>query len=109
MGKRGQHDHGPAGDEPGGPPGRFGDDLVGLDPDDPEAKAFAAHLDRMEHSGSKATVEGMLEGVEDFAHQARNARGPRRTVAVAVVVLILFGVGYTVWNALVFMLQTFLG
>lgn len=26
---------------------QFDDELLGLDPDDPEAQAFAAHLDRM--------------------------------------------------------------
>ncbi len=100
---------GPYGDDPAEPTGRFADDLIGLDPHDPEAQAFAAHLDRMERPHSKATVEGMLQGVEDFAQSANRARGERRLAAVIVVELILAGVAFTVWNALGFVLETFLG
>lgn len=99
----------PAGHDPDAPRDRFADDLVGLDPHDPEARAFAEHLDRMERAGSKATVEGMLTGVDDFARCANRTQGHRRVVVVLVVLLILLGVGVTVWNAVVFMLGTFLG
>jgi hypothetical protein len=43
-----------------GPAKRFSDDLIGLDPADPEAKAFAEHLDRMERERPGYTVEGYL-------------------------------------------------
>ncbi|MCA1186126.1 MULTISPECIES: hypothetical protein [unclassified Saccharopolyspora] len=99
----------PAGHDPDAPRDRFADDLVGLDPHDPEARAFAEHLDRMERPGSKATVEGMLTGVDDFARCANRTQGHRRVVVVFVVLLILLGVGVTVWNAVVFMLGAFLG
>ena len=46
---------------------RFDDDLVGLDPDDPDAQAFAAHLDRMQQQRPAFTVEGYLDGVRAFA------------------------------------------
>ncbi|GAB2681873.1 hypothetical protein GCM10027271_48940 [Saccharopolyspora gloriosae] len=101
----------PTGDEPDAPRdarGRFADDLIGLDPHDPEVQAFAEHLDRMERPNSKATVEGMLSGVEDFARCANRAQGHRRVMVVLVVVLILLGVLVTVWNAVGFMLGTFL-
>lgn len=99
----------PYGDDRSEPPGRFAEDLVGLDPHDPEAQAFAAHLDRMERAPTKATVEGMLSGVDDFAQGANRAQGERRLAAVIVVTLILAGVAFTVWNALGFVIQTFLG
>jgi hypothetical protein len=92
-------------------PGRsrqFDDELLGLDPEDPEAQAFAAHLDRMQHQRPAFTVEGYLEGVRDFAESANRAEGGRRWAAVAVVVLLLLGVAWVVWESLVFMLVTFL-
>ena len=46
---------------------RFDDDLIGLDPDDPEARAFAEHLDRMQRCDPAFTVEGSLRGVAEFA------------------------------------------
>ncbi len=55
------------------PARRFHDDLVGLDSDDPEARAFAEHLDRMERVRSMFTVEGELSGVRDFADSANRA------------------------------------
>ncbi|GAA2341006.1 hypothetical protein GCM10009854_16820 [Saccharopolyspora halophila] len=85
---------------------RFGD-LDDLDHDDPEVRAFAAHRARMDRTGSKATVEGMLRGVDDFAQSANRTGGHRRLLAVTVVLLILFGVLFTVWNAVAFMLDTF--
>ena len=95
--------------EPGGPSGRFEDDLVGLDPHDPQAQAFAEHLDRIENPNAHATVEGMLKGVGDFAQSANRAEGHRRLVAVVVVGLMLLGVAYTVVGAIGFMLHTFFG
>ncbi len=97
------------GDEPAGPPGRFHDDLVGLDPHDPEAQAFAAHLDRMEDAHSRATVEGMLQGVGEFAQNANRTAGHRRLVVVLIVALMLVGVAFTIGNAVGFVISTFLG
>jgi len=91
-------------DDPPAPRGRFADDLIGLDPADPDAQAFAAHLDRMERTPPSFTVEGALAGVRDFADSANRARGSRRTLAVLVVGLLLLGVAFTVWEALLFML-----
>ncbi len=88
-------------EDPPPPPGRFGEDLVGLDPADPEAQAFAAHLDRMERSHSSFTVEGYLADVGDFTSSANRAGGLRRVVAVSVVGLLLLVVVYTLWNAIV--------
>jgi hypothetical protein len=92
-------------DDPAGPQGRFADDLIGLDPADPEVQAFAAHLDRMERSQPSYTVEGSLAGVRDFAEGARRASGRRRIAAVVVVGLLLFGVAITLWEALLFVLS----
>ncbi|MGP4017391.1 hypothetical protein [Saccharopolyspora sp. 5N708] len=89
--------------------GRLSDELDGLDPEDPEVQAFAAHRDRMQRPNSEATVEGMLRGVDDFAQSVNRADGHRRLVAVGVVVLILLGVLFTIWNAVAFMFSTFLG
>jgi hypothetical protein len=96
-------------DEPQGPAGRFADDLLGLDPYDPEVQAFAAHLDRMEHTGPSYTVEGYLDGVSTFADSANRTGGLRRLVSVVVVALILLGVGVAAWNALSYVLATFFG
>lgn len=93
----------------GGKSRRFSEELVGLDPRDPEVQAFAEHLDRIEHPNSRATVEGMLEGVEDFARCANRAEGHRRVVVVLVVGLMLAGVALTVWNALGFVLAVLAG
>jgi hypothetical protein len=87
----------------------LGDELDGLDPADPEVQAFAEHRDRMQRPNSEATVEGMLRGMDDFAQSVNRADGHRRLVAVAVVVLILLGVLFTVWNAVAFTFSTFFG
>jgi len=92
-------------DDPAGPHGRFADDLIGLDPADPEVRAFAAHLDRMERTQPAYTVEGSLAGVRDFADGARRAQGPRRALAVVVVALLLLGVVVAVWEAALFLLS----
>jgi hypothetical protein len=91
-----------------GPPGRFADDLVGLDPDDPEARAFAAHLDRMERVSPSFTVEGQLAGVRDFAESANRADGTRRVAAVLLVALVLLGTGYVIFETLEVVLATLL-
>ncbi|MGH3451987.1 MAG: hypothetical protein ACRDQW_14975 [Haloechinothrix sp.] len=79
---------------------RFGDDLVGLDPDDPDARAFAEHLDRMERSGPTFTVEASLKGVADFAESSNRLGGDKRVWAALVVGLILLGVLVGAWETL---------
>ncbi|ANZ34864.1 hypothetical protein BBK82_00980 [Lentzea guizhouensis] len=79
---------------------QFQEELIGLDPHDPETKAFAEHLDRMKRERSGYTVEGYLDGVQDFADSANRTTGHRRLVAVLVVGLILLGVVLTIWFAL---------
>jgi hypothetical protein len=87
---------------------RFDDDLLGLDPDDPEAQAFAAHLDRMQRQHSTFTVEGYLAGVSDFADSANRAQGGRRWAAVLVSGLLLAVAAYIVWEAFMFVVTTWL-
>ena len=87
---------------------QFDDELLGLDPDDPEAQAFAAHLDHMQRQRPTFTVEGYLDGVREFADSANRAEGGRRWAAVLVVVLLLAGTAYVVWEALLFVLATWL-
>lgn len=77
---------------------RFDDDLVGLDPDDPEAQDFAAHLDRMQRCEPAFTIEASIKGVADFAEGSNRAGGLRWWVAAAVVCLILGGVLVTTWE-----------
>ncbi|MBK1788773.1 hypothetical protein [Prauserella cavernicola] len=79
---------------------RFDDELVGLDPDDPDAQAFAAHLDRMQRCDPAFTIEGSLRGVSEFAEGSNRAGGLRWLVAVLVVCLILAGVLFTAWDTL---------
>jgi hypothetical protein len=87
---------------------RFDDELLGLDPDDPDAQAFAAHLDRMQQQRPAFTVEGYLDGVRTFAESANRAEGGRRWAAVALVALLLAVAAYVVYDAVVFMLGTWL-
>lgn len=87
-----------------GPRGRFADDLIGLDPADPDVQAFAAHLDRMQRTPPAFTVEGSLAGVRYFAEGARTAHGKRRILAVTIVGLLLLGVFIAVWEAVLFLL-----
>jgi hypothetical protein len=87
---------------------QFDDELLGLDPDDPEAQAFAAHLDRMQRQRPAFTVEGYLDGVREFAESANRAEGGRRWAAVLLVVLLLAVVAYLVGDALMFVLGTWL-
>ena len=86
------------------PSKRFSDDLVGLDADDPEARAFAAHLDRMERVRPMFTVEGELSGVRDFADSANRAGGLRHWAAVLMAFLVVLGVAYAAYTVLEFVL-----
>src|SRR6185312_5141420 len=87
---------------------QFDDDLVGLDPDDPDAQAFAAHLDRMQQQRPTFTVEGYLDGVRAFADSANRAEGGRRWAAVVLVALLLVVAGYAMYDALLFVMATWL-
>lgn len=78
---------------------------MGLDPDDPEARAFAEHLDRMQRDRPSFTVEGYLAGVGEFADSANRAEGGRRWAAVLVTVLLLAVAAFVVWEALVFVVS----
>ncbi len=84
------------------------DELVGLDRDDPEVQAFAAHLDRMHRQRPMFTVEGYIAGVSDFAESANRAQGGRRLAAVVLVALLLAVAGFLVWDALHFVMTTWL-
>lgn len=79
---------------------RFDDDLVGLDPQDPEAREFAEHLDRMQRCDPNFTVEGSLRGVADFAEGSTRAGGLRWWVALLIICLILVGVLFSAWDIL---------
>ncbi|GAA1313343.1 hypothetical protein [Saccharothrix xinjiangensis] len=85
------------------------DELIGLDPDDPETRAFAEHLDRLQRPQANFTVEGSLAGVSDFADSANRAGGLRRLIAVVVVGLILLGVGVSAWYYLGALLTVLFG
>lgn len=89
------------------PPTQFDDELVGLDPDDPEARAFAAHLDRQQQVRSGYTVEGYLSDVSDFADSANRLGGHYKLMAGILVLLILLGVTITAWDAILFVVATF--
>ena len=82
------------------------DELVGLDPDDPEAREFAAHLARMRRDRPCYTVEGYLDGVTDFADSANRAQGGRRLGAVVLVLLLLVVAGFLIWEAALFVVTT---
>ena len=75
---------------------------------DAHAQAFAAHLDRMQREGSTFTVEGYLDGVRTFADSANRAEGGRRWAAVALVGLLLAVAAYVVYDALLFVVGTWL-
>jgi hypothetical protein len=84
------------------------DELIGLDPDDPETRAFAEHLRRMRNDRPGYTVEGYLRGVGDFANSANRAVGHRRLTALILVGLLLLGAVWAVWQTLGFVIGTFL-
>ncbi|WP_232662104.1 hypothetical protein [Pseudonocardia sp. TRM90224] len=102
------HDADPTGRSQQSRSEQFDDELIGLDPDDPEAQAFAEHLDRMQRQTPAFTVEGYLEGVGDFADSANRAEGGRRWAAVLIVLALLAVAAYLVWNSLVFVVTTWL-
>ena len=85
------------------------DELIGLDPDDPETRAFAEHLRRMQTPTNSFTVEGYVRGFADFANSANRANGHRRLMAVILVGLILVGVLWAVWQTLGDVFSTFGG
>lgn len=89
------------------PSARFDDELIGLDPDDPEARAFAEHLDRQQRVRPNYTVEGYLSDVSDFADSANRLGGHYKLMAAILVLLILLGVTITAWDALVYVVTTF--
>ncbi|GLZ38964.1 hypothetical protein [Actinokineospora sp. NBRC 105648] len=91
------------------PKDRFADDLIGLDPADPEAKAFAEHLDRVEQVAPSYTVEGYLGQVRDFAESANRLGGHHRLTAGILAALILLGVVVAAWDALVFIVGVLFG
>lgn len=80
---------------------RLDEDLIGLDRDDPEVQAFAAHLDRMRRCEPGFTIEASLHRVEDFAESSTRAGGLRWWVAATVAVLIVFGVVVAAWDIVV--------
>jgi hypothetical protein len=88
---------------------RFHDDLVGLDPDDPEAQAFAEHLERMQRVRSGYTVEGYLAGMSDFADGANRHGGHYRLMAMILALLILFGVAVAAWDSILYLLSALFG
>jgi hypothetical protein len=88
---------------------RLDDELIGLDRDDPEVRAFSEHLKRTHRERPSFTVEGYLSGVTDFADSANRAQGLKRLGAVLVVGLILLGVAVTLWEASLFVVSTLLG
>jgi hypothetical protein len=88
---------------------RLDAELIGLDRDDPEVRAFSEHLARVHLGRSRFTVEGYLSGISDFADSANRTEGLRRVAAVLVVLLILLGVAITMWGAATFIASTLLG
>ena len=86
---------------------QFDDELLGLDPDDPEARAFAEHLRRQRQVHPSFTVEGYLTDMRDFAASANRLGGHHKLMASILVLLILLGVTVAVWDALVYAVSTF--
>jgi hypothetical protein len=83
------------------------DELLGLDPDDPETRAFAEHLRRQRQVHPSFTVEGYLSDMTDFAASANRLGGHRKLMASILVLLILLGVTVAVWDALLYAIATF--
>jgi hypothetical protein len=86
------------------PPADLADELIGLDPDDPETQVFAAHLRRMRRDEPAFTVEGYLSGVSEFAASANRAQGGRWLLAVLLVALLLLVAGYVMIDAVGYVL-----
>jgi hypothetical protein len=91
------------------PSERFDDELIGLDPDDPKARAFAEHLDRVQKVRSGYTVEGYLAGMSDFADGANRLGGHYRLMVTILALLILSGFVIAAWDALVYLLTALFG
>ena len=91
------------------PSERFHDELLGLDPDDPEARAFAEHLDRVEKVRSGYTVEGYLADMSDFADGANRHGGHYRLMVTILALLILAGFAVAAWDALTYLLTALFG
>jgi hypothetical protein len=83
------------------------DELIGLDPDDPETQAFVEHLERQQRVRPSYTVEGYLSDMGDFADSANRLGGHYKLMAGILVLLILLGVTITAWDAVVFVFETF--
>ncbi|MGH3903271.1 MAG: hypothetical protein ACRDTE_03610 [Pseudonocardiaceae bacterium] len=83
---------------------RLDDELLGLDRDDPEVQEFSEHLARIHRQRPAFTVEGYLSGITDFADSANRAEGLRRVAAVLVVLLLLLGVAFAVWELATFII-----
>ena len=94
------------GRDPSEPSADLADELIGLDLDDPETQAFAAHLRRMRRDEPAFTLEGYLSGVREFAESANRARGGRWLLAVLLAGLLLLVAGYVVIEAVGFILAT---
>lgn len=86
---------------------RFDDDLLGLDPNDPEARAFAEHLERQQRVHPGFTVEGYISGMGDFATSANRLGGHRKLMASLLTLLILLGVIVAAWDAIIYVVTTF--
>ena len=83
------------------------DELIGLDPDDPETRAFAEHLRRMQAPSNSFTVEGYLRGFGEVANSANRANGNNKLTTLILVGLLLLGVVWAVWQTLVEVVNTF--
>ena len=86
---------------------RLEDEMIGLDPEDPETQAFAEHLRRQRRVHPSYTVEGYLSDVSEFADSANRLGGHRKLMAGILVFFILLGVTITAWDALVYVWTTF--
>jgi hypothetical protein len=100
------HDEGPRREPPSD---QFDDELLGLDPDDPEAQAFAEHLDRVQRVRPAYTVEGYLGGMSDFADGANRLGGHYRLMAMILALAILLGVAVAAWDAILYLLTVLFG
>ena len=85
---------------------RFDDELIGLDRDDPEAQAFAAHLDRMQRSTRRSPWRATSTTSARFVDSVHRAQGERWFAAVAVVLLLLAVAAFAIWDALRFVVTT---
>ncbi|MGH3759993.1 hypothetical protein [Actinophytocola sp.] len=85
---------------------QFDDELLGLDPNDPEARAFAEHLRRQRRVHPSFTVEGYLSDMTDFAASANRLGGHHKLMASILALLILLGVTVAVWDTLGYALST---